>query len=99
MVSENEGTAGPDLAAAVAQMPFAAALGVVLEAAAADEVRGRLAWAPERCTTAGIMHGGALMGLADTLGGLCAFLNLPPGRGRPPSARQPCSPARCARVR
>jgi uncharacterized protein (TIGR00369 family) len=25
------------------------------------------------------MHGGALMGLADSLGGLCAFLNLPPG--------------------
>ena len=79
MVSENEGPAAADLAAAVAQMPFAAALGVVLDAAAADEVRGRLAWAQERCTTAGIMHGGALMGLADTLGGLCAFLNLPEG--------------------
>ena len=62
MVSDNEGTASADLAAAVAQMPFAAALGVVLDGAAADEVRGRLAWAPERCTTAGIMHGGAPMG-------------------------------------
>jgi uncharacterized protein (TIGR00369 family) len=81
MVSENEGTAGPDLTAAVAQMPFAAALGMVLDAAGADEVRGRLAWAPERCTTAGTMHGGALMALADSLGGLCAFLNLPPGAG------------------
>src|SRR5215468_1982031 len=81
MVSENEGTASPGLAAAVAQMPFAAALGVELDTAAAEEVRGHLAWAPERCTTAGIMHGGALMGLADTLGGLCAFLNLPPGAG------------------
>ena len=81
MVSENEGTASPDLAVAAAQMPFAAALGVVLDAAAADEVRGHLAWAPDRCTTAGIMHGGALMGLADSLGGLCAFLNLPPGAG------------------
>ena len=81
MVSEDEGMAGHDLAAAVIQMPFAAALGVALDAAAADEVRGRLAWAPERCTTAGTMHGGALMGLADTLGGLCAFLNLPPGAG------------------
>jgi len=78
-VSENEGTAGPDLEAVVAQVPFAAALGVVLDAAGADEVRGRLAWVPERCTTAGTMHGGALMGLADTLGGLCAFLNLPTG--------------------
>ena len=25
------------------------------------------------------MHGGALMALADTCGGLCAFLNLPEG--------------------
>jgi uncharacterized protein (TIGR00369 family) len=25
------------------------------------------------------MHGGALMGLADDCGGLCAFLNLPEG--------------------
>ena len=81
MVSENEGPAAPDLGAAVAQMPFAAALGVVLDAAAADEVRGHLAWAPDRCTTAGIMHGGAVMGLADSLGGLCAFLNLPAGAG------------------
>ena len=80
-MSENEGTAGPDPAAAVAQMPFAAALGVVLDAAAADEVRGRLAWAPERCTAAGALHGGAMMGLADSLGGLCAFLNLPAGAG------------------
>jgi uncharacterized protein (TIGR00369 family) len=81
MVTENEGTAGPDLKAPVAQMPFAAALGMVLDAAGADEVRGRLAWAPERCTTAGTMHGGALMALADSLGGLCAFLNLPAGAG------------------
>jgi hypothetical protein len=35
MVSENEGTASPDLAAVVAQMPFAAALVVVVDAAAA----------------------------------------------------------------
>jgi uncharacterized protein (TIGR00369 family) len=25
------------------------------------------------------MHGGALMALADSLGAICAFLNLPPG--------------------
>jgi len=80
-VSEHEATGDPDLEAVVAMMPFAAALGVVVDAAGAGEVRGRLAWAPERCTTAGTMHGGALMGLADTLGGLCAFLNLPAGAG------------------
>jgi len=63
----------------VAMMPFTAGLGIVLDAAAPDEVRGRMAWAPERCTTAGILHGGVLMALADSLGGICAFLNLPPG--------------------
>ena len=63
-----------------AAMPFGAVLGVELDSAAADEVRGGLEWAPERCTAGGIMHGGALMGLADSLGGLCAFLNLPAGR-------------------
>ena len=80
-MGENEGAAGPDLAAAVAQMPFAVGLGVVVDAAAPDEVRGRLAWAPERCMTGGVLHGGALMGLADSLGGLCVILNLPPGAG------------------
>jgi uncharacterized protein (TIGR00369 family) len=63
----------------LAMMPFAAGLGIVLDAAAPDEVRGRMAWAPERCTTGGILHGGVLMALADSLGGICAFLNLPPG--------------------
>ena len=60
-------------------MPFAVTLGIELDAASAREVRGRLAWSPERCTAGGIMHGGALMALADSLGGICAHLNLPPG--------------------
>jgi putative phosphoribosyl transferase len=63
----------------VEMMPFAAGLGIVLDAAAPGEIRGRMPWAPERCTTGGILHGGALMALADSLGGICAFLNLPPG--------------------
>ena len=63
----------------LSQMPFAVTCGVELERASADEVTGRLAWAPERCTSAGIMHGGAIMTLADTLGAVCAFLNLPEG--------------------
>jgi uncharacterized protein (TIGR00369 family) len=58
-------------------MPFGAFLGIEVVAASADEVRARLAWAEERCTAGGIMHGGALMALADSAGGFCAFLNLP----------------------
>ena len=60
-------------------MPFATELGIELDVAEPGEVRGRLAWSPERCTAGGVMHGGALMALADSLGGMCAFLNLPEG--------------------
>ncbi len=63
----------------LARMPFAVATGVALDRAAPDEVAGRLPWAPERCTAGGVLHGGALMTLADTVGAVCAFLNLPPG--------------------
>jgi 1,4-dihydroxy-2-naphthoyl-CoA hydrolase len=60
-------------------MPFADGLGIELDEATPEAVRGRLGWAPERCTAGGVMHGGALMALADSLGGICAFLNLPEG--------------------
>jgi 1,4-dihydroxy-2-naphthoyl-CoA hydrolase len=62
-------------------MPLARLVGIELVSAAPDEVRGRVAWAPERCTTAGVLHGGALMVLADSVGAACAFLNLRPGEG------------------
>jgi uncharacterized protein (TIGR00369 family) len=63
----------------VATMPFAEQIGIVIDAASKDEVVGRLPWAPERCTTAGLLHGGAVMTLADSLGAVCAFFNLPEG--------------------
>jgi 1,4-dihydroxy-2-naphthoyl-CoA hydrolase len=60
-------------------MPFARAAGVELIIARKDEVVGRLAWAAERTTAGGVLHGGAVMTLADTTGAVCAFLNLPDG--------------------
>jgi 1,4-dihydroxy-2-naphthoyl-CoA hydrolase len=63
----------------VALMPFAQGVGVEVASAAKNEVRGRLEWSPERCTADGLLHGGALMTLADSLGAICAFLNLPEG--------------------
>jgi 1,4-dihydroxy-2-naphthoyl-CoA hydrolase len=68
-----------DLAGLLALMPFAVASGVELDRAEPGEVTGRLPWAPERCTAGGLLHGGALMTLADSVGAVCAFLNLPPG--------------------
>jgi uncharacterized protein (TIGR00369 family) len=70
---------GMDLDTLLASMPFTVGLGVRLATATPDEVRGELDWAPERCTAGGLLHGGALMGLADGLGGVCAYLNLPEG--------------------
>jgi 1,4-dihydroxy-2-naphthoyl-CoA hydrolase len=60
-------------------VPFASELGIELLEAGPDLVRAQLEWAPERCTVGGVMHGGALMALADNGGGVCAFLNLPEG--------------------
>ncbi len=68
-----------DAAALVALMPFAEHLGVVVEEAGPERVVARLAWAPHLCTASGIMHGGALMSLADTAGALVTFLGLPEG--------------------
>jgi len=60
-------------------MPFAATLDIEVLASGKEEVRARLAWAAERCTAGGVLHGGAIMGLADSAAGTCAFLNLPEG--------------------
>ncbi len=68
-----------DLRALVALMPFAEQLGIELESASAEEVVGRVAWSRDKCTTAGLLHGGVLMATADTVGAVCAFLNLPEG--------------------
>ncbi|MGN6723151.1 MAG: PaaI family thioesterase [Marmoricola sp.] len=65
----------------VSLMPFAEALGIVLREASTERVVGTMAWAAERCTTGGILHGGSLMSFADSVGAVCAFLNLPEGAG------------------
>jgi uncharacterized protein (TIGR00369 family) len=63
----------------LALMPFAATVGVVIDSATPAEVVGRLPYAESRTTAGGILHGGALMTLADSVGAVCAVLNLPPG--------------------
>jgi uncharacterized protein (TIGR00369 family) len=57
--------------------PFAATLGLREVQATAESVAASLAWDQSLCTGSGILHGGALMGLADAVGGYCAYLNLP----------------------
>jgi 1,4-dihydroxy-2-naphthoyl-CoA hydrolase len=74
-------SAGPSAADMLASMPYASALGITLDELTPQLVRGSLGWSPERCTASGLLHGGAVMSLADTIGAVCALLNLPPGAG------------------
>lgn len=60
-------------------MPYAQRLGMRIEEASADRAVALLDWSPDLCTSAGIMHGGALMSLADSLGAVVTFLGLPEG--------------------
>jgi 1,4-dihydroxy-2-naphthoyl-CoA hydrolase len=70
-----------DLAVWMKMMPFAQILGLEIQSASAEEVVGRMPWREEICTGGGVLHGGALMAMADSIGAVCAFLNLPPGAG------------------
>jgi 1,4-dihydroxy-2-naphthoyl-CoA hydrolase len=65
----------------LALMPYAVALGIVLEEATPKLARATLRWSPQRCTVDSAMHGGAMMSLADSVGAICAYLNVPEGAG------------------
>jgi uncharacterized protein (TIGR00369 family) len=60
---------------------FPEVLGVRFIEAAPERVVAELDVRDEHCTTPGIMHGGAIMAFADTLGGSATALNLAPGAG------------------
>ncbi|MBM3658411.1 MAG: PaaI family thioesterase [Actinobacteria bacterium] len=60
-------------------MPFSRLMGIEIDHATPELVRGRLEVTPELCTTGDILHGGAAMAFADSLGAIGAFLTLPEG--------------------
>ena len=57
---------------------FPGLMGVRLLEIAPERVLAELEVRPDLCTTGGILHGGASMAFADTLGAVGTFLNLPP---------------------
>jgi 1,4-dihydroxy-2-naphthoyl-CoA hydrolase len=61
------------------QIPFAKTMGVEITEATTERVVARLLVRPELCTGGAILHGGAIMALADSVGAVGAFLSLPPG--------------------
>lgn len=60
-------------------MPLCETLGMTAHAMVPDRVVLSMEWSPALCTSNGLLHGGAIMALADSAGGASAFLNLPPG--------------------
>jgi len=65
----------------LAAQPFARLMGLEVVEAAKAKVVGRLTVREELCTSGHILHGGAYMAFADTLGAIAASLNLPAGAG------------------
>jgi uncharacterized protein (TIGR00369 family) len=63
----------------ISALPFAGLMGVEITAADKGRVAGRLTVRKDLCTAGGILHGGAMMAFADSLGAVGAFLNITPG--------------------
>lgn len=62
-------------------LPFAALLGVEYLSASKERVTAELLVRDELCTRPAVLHGGAIMAFADTLGAAATVLNLPDGAG------------------
>lgn len=69
----------PEPTADIPHIPFAQMLGITLGEVSAKQVTAVMDWATQLCTAGGVLHGGALMAFADTVGALCAVANLPHG--------------------
>ena len=63
----------------ISSLPFANLLGIEIVEAKPELVVARLAVRKALCTIPDILHGGAIMSLADTVGAVATVLNLPQG--------------------
>ena len=59
---------------------FPGLLGLRLREVAPERVLAELTVRPDLCTTGGVMHGGAIMAFADTLGAVGTVLNMAAGK-------------------
>jgi uncharacterized protein (TIGR00369 family) len=59
---------------------FPGLMGIRVTALAPERVVAELAVRPDLCTTGGVLHGGASMAFADTLGAIGTVLNMPQGK-------------------
>jgi 1,4-dihydroxy-2-naphthoyl-CoA hydrolase len=62
-------------------LPFARLLGIEFISATPEQVVAELTVREDLCTRPAVLHGGAIMAFADTLGAVGTSLNLPEGAG------------------
>ncbi len=63
------------------KLPFGELLGVKFTHAAPERVAATMLVRDDLCTVPAVLHGGAVMAFADTLGACATFLNLRDGQG------------------
>jgi 1,4-dihydroxy-2-naphthoyl-CoA hydrolase len=68
-------------AIAADQPPFAKLMGIKLIEVSRDRVVAEIVVREELTNRNGGLHGGAVMGIADNMGGTATFVNMPPGTG------------------
>jgi len=59
------------------KMPFAELKGVTFTEASQDRVVAQMTVRPDLCTLGHVLHGGAVMALADSVGAAATVINLP----------------------
>lgn len=62
-------------------LPFATLLGIELVSAEPEKIVAHMVVRPELCTRPDVVHGGAVMAFADTLGAIGTVANLKEGAG------------------
>jgi len=68
-------------AASSLRMPFSEILGLVITKREKHNLMAKMLVRPELCTAGQLVHGGALMAFADSVGALATVINLPEGAG------------------
>ena len=63
------------------KLPFAELLGIEFISASAEKVTAEMTVREDLCTLPAVLHGGAIMAFADTLGAMGTLVNLPQGAG------------------
>src|SRR4029077_10309793 len=62
-------------------LPFAELLGIEFVSAAPEKIIAEMTVREDLCTRPAVLHGGAIMAFADTIGATGTILNLPEGAG------------------